>query len=117
MKMIVLIEDDEAIRDVFNLSLRAWFKVVVFENSELILSNKADVPDVFVLDKNISGISGIDLCRFIKSSERYKHVPTYLLSAAPDIANAAQAAGADGFIEKPFSIKSLRELMLKAGSC
>jgi CheY-like chemotaxis protein len=112
MKTIILIEDDDGIRDVFSLGLSAY-NVLMYGNGDVIYRNETLVPDLFVLDKNISGSDGTDLIRFIKKSERYKHVPTLLLSAAVDIAHIANEAGADDFISKPFSLSRLREIVAK----
>lgn len=67
---------------------------------------------LFVLDKSLAGADGLDLCRFIKSNSDYKDIPVVMLSAAPDIKSLAAEAGADGTIEKPFTLKGLREAIL-----
>ncbi len=113
MKRIVLVEDDDAIRDIFQIVFTARdMELVSFENGDKIIGNEIDTPDLFILDKQISGTDGLEVCRFIKSSEKYKNVPVLMLSANPDIVKLAQEAGADGAISKPFSLPQMRETVL-----
>ncbi|HEY8895951.1 MAG TPA: response regulator [Niastella sp.] len=109
MKRIILVEDDEAIRDSLQLVLGKNFDLLILENGEKILSNQVDVPDLFILDKQISGTNGLDICRFVKANEKFKGVPVVMLSANPDIIALAKEAGADNAIAKPFTLKKLRE--------
>ena len=114
MKTITLVEDDTSIQDVFALALDPELhKVVVYESGNDILQGNAPVPDLFVLDKSISGTSGLDVCRFIKSSKKYDHVPVIIMSAAPDLLKVARDVGANGIIAKPFSLKNLRETIFR----
>ncbi|HWK59092.1 MAG TPA: response regulator [Parapedobacter sp.] len=113
MKRIVLIEDDDAIRDIFQIVFTANdIELVSFENGDKIVDNDIDAPDLFILDKQISGTDGLEVCRFIKNSQKYKNVPVLMLSANPDIIKLAQEAGADGAIPKPFSLQPMRETVL-----
>ena len=63
-----------------------------------------DAPDAILLDVNLGGEDGLELCRALKSDERTRHVPVLLLSGNVDEATKAAgfAAGADDFIAKPF---------------
>jgi len=114
MKKIVLVEDDVAIRDAFSIALdQNHYELYAFESGDSILEKQVIIPDLFLLDKNIAGTSGLELCRFIKSDEIYQHTPVVILSASPDIKSQAQKAGADDIIRKPFSLKVLREVIAK----
>src|SRR5689334_7919703 len=98
MKKVILIEDDAAIRESFSLILPSpEFNFTSFDTGEKILQNELEAPDLFIIDKNISGINGVELCRFIKSSSQYKHVCVILLSASPDLGEMAEKGGADSF--------------------
>jgi DNA-binding response OmpR family regulator len=110
MKKIVLVEDDEPIRDAFAMALsRGDYDIQMYASGDAILQKEIAEPDLFVLDRNISGLSGIDLCRFIKMDEAYKDVPVLIMSAFPGVVDAAEEAGAAGTIVKPFLLKTLRE--------
>lgn len=59
-------------------------------------------PDIILTDVNMPGISGVELCRMLKSSYETAHVPVVLFSAEPNdvLANMARACEADGFLSK-----------------
>jgi DNA-binding response OmpR family regulator len=114
MKRIVLVEDDEPIRDIFHIVFKeSGYDLINLDSGEKIINNEIDAPDLFILDKQISGANGLEVCRFIKSSEKFKNVPVVMLSANPDIKTLAKDAGADEAIAKPFSLKKLRETIAK----
>ena len=56
------------------------------------------------------GVDGFELCRRSKADLLTCHIPFLLLTAKGDEENRAEgySAGADGYIAKPFSIKTLR---------
>ncbi|HEY0433421.1 MAG TPA: response regulator [Chitinophagaceae bacterium] len=114
MKTIILVEDDESIRDCFLLILdRKRYSVMALADGQSILDREAQRPDLFILDKNISGMSGLDLCHEIKNDEKYRDVPVIMLSASPGIVEMAKEAGADDAIEKPFTSKAMRQMVGK----
>ena len=63
--------------------------------------------DVVVLDVNLPGINGFDLCRFIK--ENWPAVPVIMLTALGSLDNKVMGfeAGADDYLAKPFAFKEL----------
>lgn len=60
--------------------------------------------DCILLDINMPGKSGLDLCREIRSIERYRHVPIIMITAKSDRASvgSAFAKGATDYLTKPF---------------
>lgn len=114
MKDIILVEDDAAIRDVFSMVFdHDLYNITIYDTGQPILKNEATTPDLFVLDKGLPGSKGEDVCRFIKNSEQYKHVPVVMVSASADIFEVAAIAGADDVMAKPFSVKALRKMVAK----
>ena len=75
-------------------------------------------PDVVIADANLPGLSGIELCRYIKSSCR--HVRVILTAGQIEEVDetAARRAGCDAILRKPFEasvmLDTLRPLALKA---
>lgn len=61
-------------------------------------------PDIALVDLNLPGTDGIDLCRAIRSDHRTPRVSVLVLTAetASETVRAAFAAGADDYIAKPF---------------
>jgi CheY-like chemotaxis protein len=75
-------------------------------------------PDVVIADANLPGLSGIELCRYIKSSCRHVRVILTAGQIEEVDENAARRAGCDAILRKPFEasvmIETLRPLALKA---
>lgn len=114
MKRIILVEDDTAIQNVVSIALDIGkYEVFAYDTGTPIMKSEVGVPDLFMLDKNISGTDGLDLCRFIKASDLYNRIPVVILSASTNIKELAKDAGADDAIVKPFSLKILREMIAK----
>ncbi len=109
-KHIILTDDDPGVQDAFRTALeRAGYTVTVFANGAPLLEGRFETPDLFLLDKQLSGVDGLDICRHLKADARTAAVPIIMLSATPQIDRLAKAAGADGFLEKPFRLKQLMD--------
>lgn len=113
-KRIVIIEDDQGIQEAARLVFeRAGYIVTIFANGDLLLANTFDIPHLFILDKQLPGIDGLDICRFLKGQSSTKDIPVIMLSASPHIGRLAEMAGADCFLEKPFKMNALRDTVAK----
>jgi len=73
-------------------------------------------PDLFILDINMPGVSGIDFLEFLRRREDFKNIPVVMLSseAADVTVDQAMALGANGYVTKPVAIEELEEAMKKA---
>ena len=103
---ILLVDDDPALRTL----LRTTFEVADVDVSEADGAGgarrriRAARPDVIVLDVHMPGTSGLDLCRALKSDPATAAIPIVLLSGSDGGSLvAADAAGADAYVRKPFS--------------
>lgn len=111
MKRIVIVDDDSAIQDAFQLVFKPTeYEVVIYNSGEPLLNMDFELPDLIILDKQLSGVDGLDVCRFLKSQEQTKNIPVLMLSASMSIRQLAKNAGANDALEKPFKIKALREI-------
>jgi putative two-component system response regulator len=103
---ILLVDDDPALRTL----LRTTFEVA---DVELVEAESAEAarraiaaqhPSVIVLDVQMPGMTGIELCRELKDDPSTRDIPVVLLTGSEGgTAEAAEAAGADAFVRKPFS--------------
>ncbi|MBV8803066.1 MAG: response regulator [Gammaproteobacteria bacterium] len=115
MKTILLVEDDPSIQDALRLIFNTpEFCLIVCDNAEEIFLKNMQIPDIYLVDKQLSGRNGLELCRFLKTNEKTKSIPVIMLSAAPNIRQLAEEAGADDAIEKPFKISQLQEKIFLA---
>jgi CheY-like chemotaxis protein len=73
-------------------------------------------PDLFVLDINMPGVSGIDFLEFIRRRADTKDIPVVMLSteASDMMVDKAMALGADAYVTKPVTLDELDEAMKKA---
>ncbi|MCC6287407.1 MAG: response regulator [Chitinophagaceae bacterium] len=114
MKKIIIVDDDPAIQNAFSLIFDPLlYMVTVYSTAAPILNGEYDLPDIYILDKQLSGVNGLDLCIYLKSGAATKHIPVVMISASPDITRLAEYAGAAAALEKPFRMKRLREIVLE----
>ena len=111
-KKILIADDDPGIQDILTIIFeRAGFEVEIKKNGEDLLNNKFTMPDLFLVDKQLSGYNGLDICRYLKSQRHTKNIPVIMISASPDIGRSSREAGADAYIEKPFEITNVVDLV------
>ena len=111
---IVITEDDRGIEDVLQLIFkRAGHDIQLVPDGLDVINNLYEPPDVFIIDKQLSGVSGLDVCSHLKQNITTRHIPVIMISASPSVAPMAEAAGADDFLEKPFSNKEILKLAEK----
>lgn len=104
----ILIADDEAmLTELLSDHLKnCGYITYVAQNSDDILSKLSVHPDLILLDINIPGIDGLELCKMIRS---HVSCPILFLTARiteQDKVNGLQAGG-DDYITKPFSLQEL----------
>jgi CheY-like chemotaxis protein len=70
---------------------------------------KKDSFDIIILDLMMPGMSGIEVCRHIRSNEKTKDTPVVILTADQDVGDkeTCLALGVSDYISKPFSPKKL----------
>jgi DNA-binding response OmpR family regulator len=113
-KKILVTDDDPGVQDIFKIIFeKAGYDVVVNDNGNAILENNFENPNIFLLDKQLSGIDGLDICKHLKSKEETKNIPVIMVSATPGLAPLAKNAGADDYLEKPFHLKDLLAMVEK----
>ena len=121
MKKKILIADDEChIRRILQFNLeRAGYEVLVVEDGSAALETAlAEHPDLVILDISMPGMTGLDVCRKLKTTAALEQTPVFLLTAKGQESDrhAGDASGADRFFTKPFSPKELvRELQSTLG--
>ncbi len=108
---ILLVEDEPGIQELLKFNLaQAGHRVTVAGDAERALTFlKSTLPDVILLDWMLPGMSGIDLCRRLRSDERYRPTPIIMLTARGEERDKVLGldSGADDYITKPFSPREL----------
>lgn len=110
-KHILIIEDEEDIRDLLRMNLtNKGFSVSCAESGKAGLERiDAAIPDIILLDWMLPEVSGIEILKKIRTSPRTKKVPVIMLTARSESENISQAldAGADDYVTKPFVNREL----------
>ena len=112
--MNILIADDDPIsRRLLEVSLsREGYPVSVAANGAeaLRMLEQPDGPRLTVLDWMMPEVDGVDVCRFIRKSDRKEYIYIILLTARGHQAEIIQGleAGADDYVVKPFDLHELK---------
>lgn len=110
---VLVVDDEESIRKLVRRVLEdKGHRVLEADRGSVALAMvKQYVPDAIVLDAMLPELHGFDICRRIKASVRYGHIPILMISAvyrgwrfAEDLKSAY---GVNAYIEKPFRIADL----------
>lgn len=119
--MKVLIADDDAdLRELiaFSLSQAGYLVIKAGDGPAAVRRFGEEAPDLVVLDVNMPGLSGFQVCEAIRSSSR---VPVMMLTVRGEEEDLVRALGlgADDYLTKPFSPRTLlariRALLRRAG--
>ena len=108
---VLLVEDEPAQREMLAYNLEAeGFDVITADNGEdgLILVDEND-PDLIVLDWMMPQLSGIEVCRRLKSNSKTRQIPVIMLSARAEEVDRVRGleTGADDYVVKPYSVIEL----------
>jgi len=107
-KKIYVADDDPAILEIISMILEdRGFDVETSINGKSIEEKSAEYPDLVMLDIRMSGTSGGDICKHLKTKPETKSIPVVLISANRDIEKIAHESGANGFLPKPFDVDDL----------
>jgi two-component system, OmpR family, phosphate regulon response regulator PhoB len=106
MKKILIVEDQEDIREVIRITLEMEdFELHEAANGETGLKMAAQLrPDLVLSDVMMPGMDGLQLCQRIKADAGLKRTKVVLLSARgqPSDRKAGLSAGADAYLAKPY---------------
>src|SRR5687768_9682628 len=111
-KKIVVIEDDADLLFLLEKVLvKAGYQVECFLNGSTIVNNQNYAwPDLFILDKEMEFMNGIEISHHLKSNKKTEAIPVVMMSGNQESENAALEAGADYFLEKPLNIKRVLQV-------
>jgi len=106
---ILNVDDLVDVRDVTSDFLRdAGYHVIEASNGAEALAKTAEQPDLVILDVDLPDMSGIDVCRMLKS--RSRSTPVLMLSGvytSRDDQSSGLESGADGYLTKPITQREL----------
>lgn len=105
---VLLVEDEPAQREVLVYNLGAeGFDVITADNGEYgLLLVEENHPDLIILDWMIPQLSGLEVCRRLKSNPNTRQIPVIMLSARAEDVDRVRGleTGADDYVVKPYSV-------------
>lgn len=108
MPNVLVVEDESDVRDLLVLHLkREGYTVNAFEDSEKALESLSSIKfDLAILDWMLPSMSGLDLCKLIRTKFGQK-IPILMLTARADTMDKVVGleVGADDYLTKPFEIR------------
>lgn len=112
MPTILIADDDEGIRDILQVLLeKEGYILDIKSRGDDLLINNFSIPDLFILDRQLLNIDGLDICKHLKRRPETASIPIIMISASLGIDTLSQQAGADNYLEKPFDINCLLEMI------
>jgi len=118
---ILIVEDEQKIARLVRLYLEeaGFSAVTIHDGMQAIHAFRHEHPDLVILDLNLPGVDGLDICRALR---RESDVPVIILTARTEEADRliGLELGADDYVTKPFSprevVARVRAVLRRAGS-
>lgn len=108
---IMVVEDEEALSVLlrYNLEAEGYQVETVLRGDEAEMAIVEKTPDLLILDWMLPGVSGIELCRRIRSKVDMQVMPIIMLTARGEESERIRglSTGADDYVVKPFSTPEL----------
>ena len=108
---VLVVEDDAPQVELLSFNLKAaGYDVAVARDGNAALDMFMDLePEIVLLDWMLPGVSGIEVCRRIRSKSRNCTVPVIIISARTEEEDRVMGleAGADDYVVKPYSVNEL----------
>ena len=113
-KTTILVVDDEPdiVRIVTRIMESCDYQVITARDGfEALSAAQTSKPDVIILDLNLPGMNGFEVCHRLRTTEATRAIPIVMMTAAYvsiDDARRGHTSGADEYVVKPF----LREVLI-----
>ena len=108
---VLVVEDEPAQLEIlaYNLESDGFMVSRARDGEEALLLIREDVPDVIVMDWMMPHLSGIEVCRRLKSNPETRSIPVIILSARSEDEDKVRGLeiGADDYVVKPYSVVEL----------
>lgn len=109
---ILVVDDDLDILEVLKFLLRKnGYEVTLLPEAQKVINTVQETkPDIILLDINLSGYDGREICKYLKTVLNV-NTPIVLFSANTNYKNSFKEYCANDFIEKPFEVKKLLSVL------
>jgi DNA-binding response OmpR family regulator len=109
---VLIVEDEPDIAGLIKHALErggAAAAEIVGSGDAALKAVSAEPPDLVILDLNLPVLSGMEVCRILRSRADSRHLPIIILTARSGETERVQGLelGADDYVTKPFSLREL----------
>ena len=116
-KTILAVDDSGSLRQMVVFSLRgAGYQVVeAVDGQDGLEKCRLQVFDLVLTDQNMPRMDGLTLIRSLRGLATYEKIPILMLTteSSDEMKNKGRAAGANGWLVKPFDPQRLIEVVKK----
>jgi two-component system phosphate regulon response regulator PhoB len=116
---VLVVEDEEPLALLlrYNLEAEGYTVDVVHRGDEAEVAIAEGSPDLIVLDWMLPGLSGLELCRRLRTGKDSRTIPIILLTARSEESDRIRGltTGADDYVVKPFSLPERIASVLSVG--
>lgn len=110
-KLVFVVEDEPDILELIAINLaKGGYGAEKFTEAGPMMSRlETQTPDLIILDLMLPDHDGMEVCKILKKSDRYAHIPIIMVTAKTDEFDVVLGLelGADDYIPKPFSPREL----------
>ena len=108
---ILVAEDEAALAELleYNLGHEGYMVRVAMDGDEALLALDEEVPDLVILDWMLPGVSGLEICRRIRTRPETREMPVIMITARGEEEDRVRGldTGADDYMTKPLSMAEL----------
>ena len=108
---VLIVEDEKALAEILEYNFKKeGYAVDTASDGEIALDKIIfKAPDLVILDWMLPKLSGIELCRKVRSNKKIKNIPIIMLTARGEEEDRLKGLemGVDDYVTKPFSINEL----------
>ena len=108
---VLIVEDEKALAEILEYNFKKeGYAVDTASDGETALDKIIfKAPDLVILDWMLPKLSGIEICRKVRSNKKIKNIPIIMLTARGEEEDRLKGLemGADDYVTKPFSINEL----------
>ena len=108
---VLIVEDEKALAEILEYNFKKEGYVVDTASDGEIALDKIifKAPDLIILDWMLPKLSGIEICKKVRSNKKIKNIPIIMLTARGEEEDRLKGLemGADDYVTKPFSINEL----------
>jgi len=109
---VLIVEDEQDIADLIKHTLERAGDAqadIVGSGDQALRVIRDQPPDLIILDLNLPGLNGREVCRIVRTGDIAPHVPIIMLTARTSEEDRVSGleTGADDYVTKPFSLREL----------